>query len=164
MAVTYFCTDSKGNTYWRCSAGHGEPHYTYAAILLSEDGKPVRKNCVNYSATERGARTLARQYAHRGAYEVVPLRAYKGRLKVEPVREPSDDEVDAGVLAGLKEQKTFRQHIQAALASDEEVGLVETQIEPTDEGFEVYVDGSAKGVFPTLEAAEAFALRRRRGF
>jgi hypothetical protein len=85
MAVTYFCTDSVGNTYWRCSAGHGEPHYTFAAILVREDGTPVGKHEVNYSATERGAWNLARQYGHRGRYEVVQVRPYKGRHKVEPV-------------------------------------------------------------------------------
>jgi hypothetical protein len=159
--ITYFCNDKHGNLYTRYSAGETQPRYTAAAIYREAGTTdPVGKNMVSYMAKRR---MIGRPYANTET-EVVDVRAYQGRHKVEPVREPSDDEVDAGVLAGLKEQKTFRQHIQEALASDEEVGVIEVQIEPVDEGFEVYLDGSAKGVFPTIEEAQRFALKRKRGF
>jgi SprT-like family len=82
MSMTYFATDKHGHTYSRHSAGHLKPRYFWAAIFRPEGTThAVAKANVTYSI-----RTPA---DHRYADEVVAVRAYPGRHKVEPVAERS---------------------------------------------------------------------------
>jgi len=104
MSITYFCTDSHGHTYLRHSAGHSKQSYFTAAISRKAGGGdgPVAKANVTYSKGQ------ARGETYRGwSYEVVPVRAYEGRHKVEPVARstPKPLETDWEVLADEYEKQ-----------------------------------------------------------
>jgi len=99
MSITYFCTDSQGNTYTRFSAGHAKPQYFTAAISRKAGGGdgPVAKANVTYSKGQ------ARGETYRGwSYEVVPVRAYEGRHKVEPVARTQSDPILDGIEADAR--------------------------------------------------------------
>src|SRR4051812_35103229 len=89
--ITYFCTDSLGHTYTRYSARHGGLlRYTHAVVARRPNTtQPVRKSCVNYAAVRSNAETVARGWvkAPNWEAEVVEVRAYPGRHKVEPQSE-----------------------------------------------------------------------------
>lgn len=102
--MTYFCTDSHGNLYTRYSARHVRPEYTFASIYRREGTTTrVDKHAINYSRRRDTAEAIANRYvgmtvrrswdpvscgyvddAHRLTAEVVAVRAYEGRHKVEP--------------------------------------------------------------------------------
>jgi len=80
MSITYFATDSHGHTYSRHSASHLEPRY-FSAIIYRPDGTThaVSKANVSYTASKR---------PYGDGNEVVAVRAYPGRHKVEPTTLP----------------------------------------------------------------------------
>jgi hypothetical protein len=85
--ITYFCTDKHGNTYCRHSARHTEPLYTTAVVARRPGStEAVRKACVNYAGERANAEAVARGWAKAPNWEpeVVEVRAYPGRHKVEP--------------------------------------------------------------------------------
>ena len=112
MPVTYFCTDSLGHTYHRPAAAHVTPRYVWAMIMRrSGDDGPVPAYGLSFSAEYSVVDRLARKY--RGRYdaqgrlivpEIVPVRAYLGRLKYEPraidPRTGSDPRPSAGTGPG----------------------------------------------------------------
>lgn len=87
MSITYFCTDQDGNTYWRCSAGHRVARYTHAVVRRPIGSiAPASKHHVSYAGSLQLARKNAGDnYWPTYAREVVEVRAYPGRHKVEPV-------------------------------------------------------------------------------
>ena len=80
--ITYFCTDSDGNTYTRYSRGHGKPVYVTANIQRHHGQPAPSKHYVTYSA---GVATNRYFTIRDGVAEVVKVRAYPGKHKVEPV-------------------------------------------------------------------------------
>jgi hypothetical protein len=104
QGVTYFCTDSVGNVYTRYSARHIKAEYTFASLYRREGTThPVEKAAVSYSRSRQNAANYAsrlhgveqkrswdpetRTYVddpHRFVAEVMDVRAYPGRHKVEP--------------------------------------------------------------------------------
>ena len=76
--ITYFCTDKHGNTYSRYSVAHVKPRYLFATIYRpAGTTHAVTKANVSYS----GTRPASWEPATR---QVVEVRAYAGRCKVEP--------------------------------------------------------------------------------
>lgn len=95
--TTYFCTDSHGHSYSRYSAQHRQPQYTHASIERGAGFTgQVGKANVTYSRLRSGAQAAADRAVRNGYYdyktrttkpiaaEVVEVRAYQGRHKVEP--------------------------------------------------------------------------------
>jgi hypothetical protein len=95
--TTYFCTDRHGNIYSRYSVQHREPQYLFAAIdRRAGSTQPVAKGQVAYSRARSGAQAAADRHLRNGYYdyvtrtilpleaEVVEVRAYPGKHKVEP--------------------------------------------------------------------------------
>lgn len=87
MSITYFCTDQDGNVYTRHSAGHREPRYTHAVVRRKiGDTAPASKSRVSYAGSLQLAhKNASDSYWPSYAREVVEVRAYPGRHKVEPV-------------------------------------------------------------------------------
>lgn len=83
--ITYFCVDQDGNAYQRYSAGHLQPRYTHAVVRQRIGStEPVSKHNVSYTGSLQLARKAANDlWSGRGA-QVVEVRAYPGRHKVEP--------------------------------------------------------------------------------
>jgi predicted SprT family Zn-dependent metalloprotease/ribosomal protein S27AE len=97
--ITYFATDSHGNTYTRYSASHAKPIYTWAVAFRQRGTTaPVGKGEVSYSSRRELAITNASRTclnsndwaAKRGhtdvyrVYDLMEVRAYAGRLTSEP--------------------------------------------------------------------------------
>jgi hypothetical protein len=81
---TYFCTDKNGTVHNRYSARHPEAAYVTARIHYGKDGaSPATKHGVSYSSKPQGP-ALASWEATNCQTEVVKVRAYEGRHKVEP--------------------------------------------------------------------------------
>jgi hypothetical protein len=81
--ITYFCTDSTGQTHCRYSSGHQEPHYFTACVTRSLV-RETRKNDVSYSATVARAPSWVAKYPDTYFADIVPVRAYQGNWKHEP--------------------------------------------------------------------------------
>jgi len=80
--ITYFCTDSTGETFNRHSSGHQTAHY-FTACIVRLPGEPVVKNNVSYSATVARAPAWVGRHPKATA-EVVEVRAYHGKWAKEP--------------------------------------------------------------------------------
>jgi hypothetical protein len=96
--ITYFCTDSHGNTYNRYSSRHLEPIYTFAVVNRDlGTTHATGKAGVNYSATREGAISAGIQVCNAynwrqqkdpsqptRVYDLMSLRPYPGRHAFEP--------------------------------------------------------------------------------
>ncbi len=93
--ITYFCNDNDGNVYTRYSAGHVTPRYTFA-VVSRVPGTVATKHLVTYAARRELAHKAfqaARKYSPwreenklpQLQAELVPVKAYPGKLKAEPV-------------------------------------------------------------------------------
>jgi hypothetical protein len=87
--ITYFCTDQHGNVYQRYSAGHIQPRYFFAVVSRGLGTTlPVGKANVAYtSRRDLANKALTQCHNWRGQWEaeVVQVRSYRGRYKVEPI-------------------------------------------------------------------------------
>lgn len=128
--ITYFCTDSHGNTYSRYSAQHNQPIYTWAVAFRQRGSTaPVGKGEVSYSSRRELAVTNASRTclnsndwaAKRGdtdvyrVYDLMEVRAYPGRLTSEPVA-PAPEPVKPAIeeAAPVKPTSTLYGELQQA--------------------------------------------------
>ena len=117
--ITYFCTDSHGNVYTRQSK-HSAPVYTWAVLTRLDGTKyPVGKSEVSYSARRdlaisAGSSRAKQSNTYRAklgrdqgysVYDLMEVRAYPGRHKVEPkaAAPVADRAADAEAIFGTVE-------------------------------------------------------------
>jgi len=99
--TTYFATDKHGHTYSRHSAGHTVPRYFWVNIARPAGSTDrVTKYDVTYSA--KNAPKVSPYTPRPFESEIVPVRAYPGRHKVEPVMTVAERR-EAALLAGIED-------------------------------------------------------------
>lgn len=115
MAITYFCTDSKGNTYTRHSARENVQRYFFA-VVRRYDGQPATKSQVSYHSHLMVAQSQyaywlrAKNPARQGEGEVVEVRCYPGRHKTEPTdtdERSTIQEIVGKTIKRVVEDETF---------------------------------------------------------